>query len=99
MKLDAVEIEGDNLLIDGEKPCLVLLNNDLTEGMVGGLEHIKSPHHLKGWQRRRKSEHYECLQSYVNEIAEILDMIRGTSSSWFVSEDKCSRIMPPNASG
>ena len=91
LKLDAVEIEGDNLLIGGEKPCLVLLNNDLTEGMVGGLgAHQVSPPPHMGWQRRRKSEHYECLQAYVNEIAEILDIDPWhLLSSWFVSEDKC----------
>ena len=91
LKLDAVEIDGDKLLIGGETPCLVLLNNDLTEGMVGGLgAHQVSPPPHMGWQRRRKSEHYECLQSYVNEIAEILDIDPWhLLSSWFVSEDKC----------
>lgn len=91
LKLDAVEIDGENLLIGGEKPCLVLLNNDLTEGMVGGLgAHQVSPPPHMGWQRRRKSEHYECLQTYVNEIAQILDIDPWhLLSSWFVSEDKC----------
>ena len=91
LQLDSVEISGDNLLVDGDKPCLVLLNNDLTEGMVGGLgAHQVSPPPHMGWQRRRKSEHYECLQSYVNEIAAILDIDPWhLMSSWFVSEDKC----------
>ncbi len=91
LELNAVEIVGENLLIGGEKPCLVLLNNDLTEGMVGGLgAHQVSPPPHMGWQRRRKSEHYECLQTYVNEIAEILDIDPWhLMSSWFVSEDKC----------
>ena len=91
LKLNAVEIDGENLLIDGQKPCLVLLNNDLTEGMVGGIgAHQVSPPPHMGWQRRRKSEHYECLQSYVNEIAEILEIDPWhLLSSWFVSEDKC----------
>ncbi len=91
LQLDSVEINGDNLLVDGDKPCLVLLNNDLTEGMVGGLgAHQVSPPPHMGWQRRRKSEHYECLQSYVNEIAEILEIDPWhLISSWFVSEDKC----------
>lgn len=91
LKLDAVKIEGENLLIGGKKPCLVLLNNDLTEGMVGGLgAHQVSPPPHMGWQRRRKSEHYECLQSYVNEISEILEIDPWhLLSSWFVSEDKC----------
>ena len=91
LTLDSVEVEGDNLLVAGQKPCLVLLNNDLTEGIVGGLgAHQVSPPPHMGWQRRRKSEHYQCLESYVNEIAEILDIDPWhLMSSWFVSEDKC----------
>ena len=43
-----------------------------------------------GWQRRRKSEHYQCLQGYVDEIAEILEIDSWhLMSTWFVSEDKC----------
>ena len=43
-----------------------------------------------GWQRRRKSEHYECLQKYVEEISEILEIDSWhLLTDWFVSEDKC----------
>ena len=62
ISLDTVEIDGEQLLVGGEKPCLVLLNNDLTEGMVDGLDAQVSPPPHMGWQRRRKSEHYQCLQ-------------------------------------
>ena len=91
LKLDSVELNGEQLLVEGEKPCLVLLNNDLTEGMVAGLgAHQVSPPPHMGWQRRRKSEHYECLQNYVEEISEILQIDSWhLMSSWFVSEDKC----------
>ena len=91
LMLDTVTVVDENLLIDGEKPCLVLLNNDLTEGMVGGLgAHQVSPPPHMGWQRRRKCEHYECLQSYVYEVAELLGIDPWhLLSSWFVSEDKC----------
>ena len=91
LRLDPVEVNGEELLVAGEKPCLVLLNNDLTEGMVGGLgAHQVSPPPHMGWQRRRKSEHYECLQPYVDEIAEILEIDPWhLISSWFVSQDKC----------
>ncbi len=91
LSLDPVEVNGDELLVDGDKPCLVLLNNDLTEGMVGGLgAHQVSPPPHMGWQRRRKSEHYECLQSYVDEISEILGIDSWhLMTSWFVSQDKC----------
>ena len=89
--LDQVSVDGDTLLIDGENPDLVMLNNDLTEGILPGLgtDQVSPPPHM-GWQRRRKSEHYACLQSYVNEIAEILEIDPWhLLTDWFVSEDKC----------
>ena len=89
--LDQVIVDGESLLIEHEKPDLVMLNNDLTEGMLPGLEtnQVSPPPHM-GWQRRRKSEHYACLQSYVNEIAEMLDIDPWhLLTDWFVSEDKC----------
>ena len=89
--LDQVSVDGDTLLIDGDNPDLVMLNNDLTEGILPGLgtDQVSSPPHM-GWQRRRKSEHYACLQSYVNEIADILEIDPWhLLTDWFVSEDKC----------
>ena len=91
LNLDKVKLEGDTLFVDGEKPCLVLLNNDLTEGMVGGLSanNVYPPPHM-GWHMRRKSEHYECLQKYVDEISKLLNIDPWhLMAEWFVSEDKC----------
>lgn len=89
--LNEVILRDESLLIDGEKPDLIMLNNDLTEGMLEGLgaNNVSPPPHM-GWQRRRKSEHYACLQSYIEEIAEILDLDPWhLFTDWFVSEDKC----------
>ena len=91
LKLDEVVLDGEQLLIKNKKPCLILLNNDLTEGMVAGLgtHNVSPPPHM-GWQRRRKSEHYQCLQQYVEEIAQILEIDPWhLITDWFVSEDKC----------
>ena len=89
--LDMVVVDDESLLIDGQKPDLIMLNNDLTEGMVDGLgAHQVSPPPHMGWQRRRKSEHYACLQAYVDEIAEILNIDPWhLLTDWFVSEGKC----------
>lgn len=89
--LEMVLVEGESLLVDGQKPDLIMLNNDLTEGMVDGLgAHQVSPPPHMGWQRRRKSEHYACLQEYVDEIAEILNIDPWhLLADWFVSEGKC----------
>ena len=89
--LDAVETNEDTLSVGGATPDLILLNNDLTEGNIPGLEgpNITPPPHM-GWFRRRKSEHYEALRPYVQEIAELLGIDPWfLMPDWFVSEDKC----------
>jgi len=91
LKLVDVVVEGDSLMIDGKKPCLILLNNDLTEGIVSGLESQQtSPPVEMGWHRRRKSEHYSVLKEYVDEVCEIIGIEPWRlTTEWFVSEDKC----------
>ena len=95
MKLDTVtqiEVDGKEVMqIDGRTPDLILLNNDLTDGLVEGLgSQMVSPHPSMGWHRRRKSQHYEALQEYVDEMAEMLDVDSWhLMAEWFVSKDKC----------
>ena len=67
LKIDHVEsknLEGkDVLVIDGAIPDLVLLNNDLTDGLIDGIADLSvSPPPSMGWHRRRKSQHYQVLQ-------------------------------------
>ena len=91
LQLVEVEVDGDSLLINGEKPCLILLNNDLTGGIVPGLgtQQVSPPVEM-GWHRRRKSEHYAALDEYVNEVCKMLGIDPWhLTTAWFVSEDKC----------
>jgi len=95
LKLDPIEKKehkGEEVLvIDGQQPDLILLNNDLTDGLVAGLgNQIVSPPPSMGWHRRRKSQHYEVLAEYVEEIAHMLDIDAWhLMPEWFVSEHKC----------
>ena len=95
LQLSRVELKLENgteeLFVEGERPCLILLNNDLTEGIVPGLSaNNVSPPPSMGWHRRRKSEHYLCLQKYVDEIAQLLEIDSWhLMANWFVSENKC----------
>lgn len=91
LKIDQVDDNEDKLTVNGESPCLILLNNDLTEGIVPGLsEHDVTPAPSMGWHRRRKSEHYHNLKEYVEEIAEMLEIDPWhLMPEYFVSEDKC----------
>lgn len=95
LQLSRVELKLENgaeeLFVEGKRPCLILLNNDLTEGIVPGLSaNNVSPPPSMGWHRRRKSEHYVCLQKYVDEMAQLLEIDSWhLMANWFVSENKC----------
>ena len=92
LTMTTVEIidEEEVLLVDGKQPDLILLNNDLTEGVLPGLgSHVFPPKEM-GWHRRRKSEHYVQLQAYVDEMADMLGIDSWhLMTEWFVSENKC----------
>ena len=95
LKLEQVERKETNgeeiFLIGGQQPDLILLNNDLTDGLVEGLEHqMVSPPPSMGWHRRRKSQHYEVLREYIEEISQMLDIDSWhLMPEWFVSKNKC----------
>ncbi len=95
LKLDFVELKDFDgikvIVVDNEKPDLILLNNDLTEGIVPGLGSSKvSPPPEMGWHIRKKSNHYEALKEYVDEISKILGIDPWyLMTDWFVSKDKC----------
>ena len=92
LMLTNVEVdEHDTLTVNGERPDLILLNNDLTEGTIPGLASVKTtPPPQMGWHRRRKSEHYIALRPYVEEVASILQIDPWhLMPEWMVSEDKC----------
>ena len=95
LKLDPVESsekDGEEvLLVGGRKPDLISLNNDLTDGLVEGLgSQVVSPPPSMGWHRRRKSQHYEVLREYVEEIAQMLGIDSWhLMADWFVSKNKC----------
>ena len=90
--LQSVQVDGDGeLRVNGENPDLILLNNDLTEGTVPGVQstNITPPPHM-GWFRRRKSQHYQMLKPYIDEMASLLSIDPWhLMPDWFVSENKC----------
>ena len=92
LMLENVEVDDEGeLVVNGERPDLILLNNDLTEGAIPGVQstNITPPPHM-GWFRRRKSQHYEMLRPYVEEMAQMLEIDPWhLLPDWFVSENKC----------
>ena len=90
--VELIEIDGsETITVAGEVPDLILLNNDLTEGLVAGLSSNRvSPPPVMGWHQRKKSQHYESLKTYVDEIAEMIGVDSWhLMTEWFVSKEKC----------
>ena len=91
LPLDQVEVVDDVLLVQGQQPDFILLNNDLTDGGLEGLS-TKSvlPRPQMGWFQRKKSQHFDFLRPLIEEISEIIGI-----DPWhlicesFVSEEKC----------
>ena len=92
--LNKVSINEENILqINGISPDLILLNNDLTGGMIPGLSGIVEPDVDMGWHKRRKSYHYYHLQKLVDEVSNILKLDSWhLMPMWFVSEGKCLEL-------
>ena len=83
--------DDEELTVNGKVPDLILLNNDLTDGSIPGVTstNVTPPPHM-GWHRRRKSQHYDALKPYIQEMAEILEIDPWhLIPDWFVSENKC----------
>jgi len=89
--LDEVSVGENNILeVNGKIPDLILLNNDLTAGIIPGLAGVVEPPVKMGWQNRRKSNHYIHLEKLVNEVSEILQIDPWfLMPLWKVCEEKC----------
>ncbi|WP_367606447.1 glutamate--cysteine ligase [Legionella sp. W05-934-2] len=82
-------IRKDNhIMIDGFKPCLVLLNNDLSSGIpdsLKGLEQTILPTTQLGWTSRLKSTHFRFYKQVAQQFAELIDI-----DPWLVNPDYAS---------
>ena len=63
----------DQLSVAGFQPDVVLLNNDLSDGIPAILQHLKQPlvpPAELGWSQRLKSDHFQYYAEVVAEFAE-----------------------------
>lgn len=91
--IDEVTTDGhDSLrLADGRTPDVVLLNHDMTEGVLPGLEDVPvMPDPKMGWHRRRKSEHFAAADPIIADLAKRLDLDPWLfCPTWNSSREKC----------
>jgi glutamate--cysteine ligase len=73
--LEPLKRDGDRVSVEGFKPCLVLLHNDLSGGLPAILEGLSQPvvPSLKlGWHQRLKSQHFAHYHTVTEEFAKLL---------------------------
>ncbi len=67
--------EGQRLFIDGFNPELILLNNDLSDGIPEILENVEQPvipPASLGWSQRLKSGHFQYYATVADEFASVI---------------------------
>jgi glutamate--cysteine ligase len=84
IELNPLVKNGEKILtIDGFEPDLIILNNDLTEGVPQILQNTKTPITPStnfGWYRRKKSQHFTIYNQLALELAQILEI-----DAWLIS--------------
>jgi glutamate--cysteine ligase len=74
----------DNKLHIGDfVPDVILLNNDLSDGIpdiLKGLQQTMIPPAELGWSKRLKSGHFQCYEEVCNEFAKLIDI-----DPWFIA--------------
>ncbi len=68
---------------DGFEPDVIILNNDLSDGLPDIFKDCQtpiSPSPLLGWYNRRKSHHFDIYNQLAIELAQILDI-----DPWLIS--------------
>lgn len=77
LTLEAVQRDGDRLVVGDFRPCAIVLNNDLSGGRPAILEGLRQPVVPPlgvGWSNRLKSEHFTLYSDVAREFADLLDI-------------------------
>lgn len=67
--------QADKLVLDDFEPCVVILNNDLSEGIPTTLRNLKQivlPPPDLGWAMRLKSGHFAHYRTVAQEFAQLI---------------------------
>lgn len=81
--IEPLRREQDKLSVDGFHPDMVLLNNDLSDGIPAILQDLKMPlipPAELGWSQRLKSDHFQYFSKVAEEFAKLVDI-----DPWFIA--------------
>lgn len=73
----AMQRKDDKLFVGNVEPDLIILNNDLSDGIPDILQHLQQlilPPAELGWSQRLKSEHFQYYALVAAEFAELVNI-------------------------
>ena len=77
VRLEPLVRTGNSLGVANFTPCMVLLNNDLSDGLPALIEHLDQPvipPPTLGWSDRLKSDHFTHYRVVAREFASLIDI-------------------------
>jgi len=90
--LEPIIRHGNRLSLEGFDPCAILLNNDLSAGVMDilkGLEQQVVPPLYAGWTTRRKTLHFHAYDRVAEDFAKIIGI-----DPWLINPifSQCGRV-------
>ncbi|MBL6664541.1 MAG: glutamate--cysteine ligase [Rickettsiales bacterium] len=87
-----INVDGKIRTTSGFEADLVVLNNDLTDGISETLQNLQStivPAINLGWHKRTKSTHFDIYNSLAKELADIIEI-----DPWLISSihESCDEV-------
>ncbi|OGV25734.1 MAG: glutamate--cysteine ligase [Legionellales bacterium RIFCSPHIGHO2_12_FULL_37_14] len=76
VKVELITRVDDTLMVGDKEPCLVVLNNDLSEGIPPILKNLAQqtlPATKMGWVNRRKSLHFKYFKQVAKEFLPLIN--------------------------
>jgi glutamate--cysteine ligase len=89
--IEPISRENDKIVLPGFVPCLLILNNDLSNGVPPILVDIKQPIRPTsklGWSSRLKSSHFTFFEEVANEFAALVDLDPWLINPYFKAVDQ-----------
>lgn len=77
LTLEPLQRVGNQIRVGDFKPCMILLNNDLSSGRPAILENLDQaiiPPLALGWSNRLKSDHFDIYRQISEEFAALIDI-------------------------
>lgn len=90
--LEPITRVDNRLQLNDYKPCMILLNNDLSDGIPEILQNIEQPIRPSpylGWSKRTKTSHFTHFAKVAKEVADLIDIDPWLIQPYF---DSCDHI-------